>query len=103
MAEIKAIYEEHKHRYGYWRITVELRRRSLLINHKKMQRLMNKLKLFGIVSKRWHKYSSYRGTQGPIKHGLGQASGTERIDLPYRSGLAISKLSVSNVAQKPWH
>ena len=31
---------------------------------------MNKLKLFGIVSKRWHKYSSYRGTQGPIKSDL---------------------------------
>ncbi|WLT00707.1 IS3 family transposase [Lactobacillus helsingborgensis] len=24
MAEIKAIYEEHKHRYGYRRITAEL-------------------------------------------------------------------------------
>ncbi|WP_187159385.1 DDE-type integrase/transposase/recombinase [Lactobacillus helsingborgensis] len=31
---------------------------------------MNKLKLFDIVSKRWHKYNSYRGTQGPIKPGL---------------------------------
>ncbi len=70
MAEIKAIYEEHKHRYGYRRITAELRRRGLLVNHKKVQRLMNKLKLFGIVSKRWHKYSSYRGTQGPIKPDL---------------------------------
>ena len=70
MAEIKAIYEEHKHRYGYRRITVELRRRGLLINHKKVQRLMNKLKLFGIVSKRWHKYNSYRGTQCPIKPDL---------------------------------
>ena len=45
MAEIKAIYEEHKHRYGYRRITAELRRRGLLVNHKKVQRLMNKLKL----------------------------------------------------------
>lgn len=35
MAEIKAIYEEHKHRYGYRRITWELRRRGLLVNHKK--------------------------------------------------------------------
>ena len=29
MAEIKAIYEEHKHHYGYRRITAELRRRGL--------------------------------------------------------------------------
>ena len=70
MAKIKAIYEEHKHRYGYHRITAELRRRGLLVNHKKVQRLLNKLKLFGIVSKRWHKYSSYRGTQGPIQPDL---------------------------------
>ena len=70
MAEIKAIYEEHRHRYGYRRITLELRRRGWLVNHKKVQRLMNKLKLFGIVSKRWHKYNSYRGNQGPIKNDL---------------------------------
>ena len=25
------------------------------------------MKLFDIVSKRWHKYNSYRGTQGLIK------------------------------------
>ncbi|MCT6889593.1 MAG: IS3 family transposase, partial [Lactobacillus sp.] len=31
MAEIKAIYEEHRHRYGYRRITLELRRRGLLV------------------------------------------------------------------------
>ncbi|WP_317638217.1 IS3 family transposase [Lactobacillus xylocopicola] len=70
MVEIKGIYEEHKHRYGYRRITLELRRRGLIINHKKVQRLMSKLKLFGLVSKRWHKYSSYRGIQGPIKPDL---------------------------------
>ena len=42
MAEIKAIYEEHKHRYGYHRITAELRRRSLLVNqcHARAIRLM---------------------------------------------------------------
>nr|WP_305067117.1 IS3 family transposase [Lactobacillus sp. M0390] len=37
MAEIKTIYEEHKLRYGYRRITLELRRRGLIINHKKVQ------------------------------------------------------------------
>ena len=42
MAEIKAIYEEHKHRYGYRRITAELRHRSLLANqcHARAIRLM---------------------------------------------------------------
>ena len=31
---------------------------------------MGKLKLYGLVSKRWRKYNSYRGTQGPIKPNL---------------------------------
>jgi len=31
---------------------------------------MNKIKLFGIVSKRWQKYNSYLGTQGSIKLNL---------------------------------
>ena len=49
MAEIKAIYEEHKHRYSYQRITLELRHRNLLVNYKRLQCLMGKLKLFGIL------------------------------------------------------
>ena len=42
MAEIKAIYEEHKYRYGYRRITAEVRRRGLLVNqcHARSIRLM---------------------------------------------------------------
>lgn len=66
MSEIKIVCEEHPHRYGYLRITLELRWRGWLVNHKKVQRLMSKLKLFGIISKRWCKYNSYRGTQGSI-------------------------------------
>ena len=67
MIEIKVNYEEHPHHYGYCRITWKLRHRCLLVNNKKMQRLINKLKLFVLVSKRWHKYSNYYRTQGVIK------------------------------------
>ena len=70
MAKIKTIYEKHRHRYGYRRIIPELRRLSWPVNHKKVQRLMNKLKLFGIVSKRLRKYNSNHGTQDPIKTDL---------------------------------
>jgi len=94
MAEIKAIYEEHKHRYGYRRITVELRRRGLLVNHKKERRLMNKLKLFGIVSKCWHKYNSYRGTQDPIKTDLIKRNiGTIYPNLKWYSDITEFKLN----------
>ena len=37
MVGIKVIYEEHKHSYGYRHITLELKRRGLIINHKKVQ------------------------------------------------------------------
>ena len=61
--EIQAIYDEHKGNYGYRRITLELRNRGFVVNHKKVQRLM---KLLGLSSqiRRKHKYSSYQGEVG---------------------------------------
>ena len=38
--EIQAIFTEHKGNYGYRRITLELRNRGHIVNHKKVQRLM---------------------------------------------------------------
>ena len=37
-AEIQQIALEHRRRYGYRRITAELRRRGLLVNHKRVGR-----------------------------------------------------------------
>lgn len=37
---IQQIFTEHKRRYGYRRVTHELRRRGLRVNHKRVQRLM---------------------------------------------------------------
>ena len=61
--EIQAIYNEHKGNYGYRRMTLELRNRGYVVNHKKVQRLM---KLLGLSSqiRRKHKYSSYQGEVG---------------------------------------
>ncbi|QNQ82855.1 IS3 family transposase [Lactobacillus sp. PV037] len=70
MERIKEVYEEHKHRYGYRRITAQLQREGLKINHKKVKRLMTKMHLYGIAIRRKHKYSSYRGTVGKIKSNL---------------------------------
>jgi transposase InsO family protein len=39
-AEITSIYHENKGRYGYRRITMELHRRGIPLNHKTAQRLM---------------------------------------------------------------
>ena len=61
--EIQTIYTEHKGNYGYRRITLELRNRGFIVNHKKVQRLM---KLLGLSARirRKRKYSSYHGEVG---------------------------------------
>ena len=53
---IQNIFYENKQRYGFKRITAELRNRGYLINHKKVLRLMTKLGLRAIVKKQ--KYHS---------------------------------------------
>lgn len=45
---IQNIFYENKQRYGFKRITAELRNRGYLINHKKVLRLMTKLGLRAI-------------------------------------------------------
>ncbi|WP_152904120.1 IS3 family transposase [Streptococcus constellatus] len=61
--EIQSIYNEHKGNYGYRRVTLELRNRGFVINHKKVQRLM---KILGLTARirRKRKYSSYQGEIG---------------------------------------
>ena len=66
--EITAIYHENKSRYGYRRITAELRNRKLPLNHKTVQRLMKEL---GLVCRvRTKKYRSYKGEVGKIAPNL---------------------------------
>ena len=67
-AEITAIYRENKGRYGYRRITTELRNRNIPLNHKTVQRLMKEL---GLVCRvRMKKYRSYKGEVGKIAPNL---------------------------------
>ena len=62
-AEIQAIFTEHKGNYGYRRMTLELRNRGFMVNHKKVQRLMKVLGLSARI-RRKRKYSSYQGEVG---------------------------------------
>jgi transposase InsO family protein len=63
-AEITEIYHENKGRYGYRRITDELHKRAIHLNHKTVQRLMKEL---GLVCRvRMKKYRSYKGEVGKI-------------------------------------
>ena len=63
-AEIQSIYTEHKGNYGYRRMTLELRNRGIVINHKRVQRLMHDAGLFGKRPK--EKYHSYKGEVGKV-------------------------------------
>ena len=62
-ADIQTIFEEHKGNYGYRRVYLELRNRGYVINHKKVQRLMQGLGLSARIRKR-KKYKSYKGDVG---------------------------------------
>jgi putative transposase len=66
--QITNIYQENQGRYGYRRITQELRNRGHIINHKTVQRLMKALGLFCRV--RMKKYRSYKGEVGKIAPNL---------------------------------
>ncbi|MEN2402206.1 IS3 family transposase [Flavobacterium sp. MC2016-06] len=61
---IEQIYHLHKGRFGYRRITLEIRNKGILINHKTVLRLMKFLGLKSLI--RIKKYKSYKGQQGKI-------------------------------------
>lgn len=61
---IQLIYQKHKGRFGYRRITLELKRYGVIVNHKTVLRLMKDLGLKSLI--RVKKYKSYHGEQGKI-------------------------------------
>lgn len=66
--QICNIYHKHKGRYGYRRVTCALRMTGMIINHKRVQRLMMEL---GLKSKvRPKRYKSYKGEIGKVSENL---------------------------------
>lgn len=61
---IKTIYHTHRGRLGYRRITLILKQKGMIINHKTVLRLMKSLGLKSII--RVKKYKSYKGEHGKI-------------------------------------
>lgn len=64
--KIIKLFEKHKGRYGYRRIHLALRNQGYLINHKKVQRIMNELGLKCVKFQRKSRYNSYKGTVGKV-------------------------------------
>ena len=66
--QIVNIFHKNKGRYGYRRITMELRNRGHNINHKTVQRLMREENL--VCRVRMKRYYSYKGEVGKIAPNL---------------------------------
>ncbi len=71
---IQQIALEHRRRYGYRRITAELHRRGMRVNHKRVARIMREDNLLGIQPKRFvvttnsnHKLEIYLNLAGRMK------------------------------------
>ena len=52
-AAVQQIALEHRRRYGYRRVTAELRRRGMVVNHKRVARLMQEDDLLAWRCKAW--------------------------------------------------
>ena len=66
--KIKDIFFENKKRYGVRRVTAELHNQGIVVNHKKVQRIMNKFELKATKTK--IKYHSYMGQVGAVADNL---------------------------------
>jgi putative transposase len=71
---IQKIALEHRRRYGYRRITAELRHRGMRVNHKRVARIMREDNLLGLQPKRFvvttnsnHKLEIYLNLAGRMK------------------------------------
>ena len=71
---IQQIAVEHRRRYGYRRIAAELRRRGMLVNHKRVARIMREDNLLGVQPRAFvvttdsdHKLEVYLNLAGRMK------------------------------------
>ena len=65
----KEIFMNNKERYGYRRITLELKNQDYNVNHKIIYRIMVKLEL-NPLKRNKRKYFSYKGIVGKIPDNL---------------------------------
>lgn len=63
-SRVRALFHQHKGRYGYRRITAAVRREGTRVNHKTIQRLMSEMQLKCRI--RAKKYRSYLGDVGHV-------------------------------------
>ncbi len=85
------IFKESKGRYGYRRVTLQLRNEGLRINHKTVERLMIELGLKCQIRKK--RYRSYKGTVGKIAPNI--LNRDFKADRPYQKLVTdVSQISI---------
>ncbi|WP_106013032.1 IS3 family transposase [Fastidiosipila sanguinis] len=68
---IVQVVKESSYRYGYRRVSMKLRKLGLVVNHKKVLRIMREQNLLSTKFKtRSRKYNSYRGKVGEVADNL---------------------------------
>ncbi|MGV8026557.1 MAG: IS3 family transposase [Anaerolineaceae bacterium] len=88
---IQQVCVENKGRYGYRRVTLELRRRGFQTNHKLVMKLMKQEHLTCMLREK--KYRSYRGEVGKISPNLLQRDfRAERPNLKWTTDITEFKL-----------
>ena len=95
MDAITTIYANNHKRYGYRRITLQLKNEGWTVNHKTVKRLMSKLSLYGITPRA--KYKSYKGDfNGTVDNHLLY----KRVDTKNHRTEYIRDFSTSDVNEK---
>ncbi|MEI2356270.1 IS3 family transposase [Mesobacillus zeae] len=84
--KIQSIFKENNGNYGYRRIQLELRKKGIKVNHKKVQRMMTELGLKGKkFMRKSRRYNSYKGTVGTVAK--------NRIHSRFYTNVAYQKLT----------
>ena len=95
MDAITSIYANNHKRYGYRRITLQLKNEGWSVNHKTVKRLMSRLNLYGITPRA--KYKSYKGDfNGTVDNKLLY----KRVDTKRHRTEYIRDFSTSGVNEK---
>lgn len=90
---IKTIFNKHKGRYGYRRVTLEVRKTYPGINHKTVKKLMDVLGLKSCVRK--VKYRSYKGTTGTVAPNILERDFTARKPLE-KVATDVTQINIGN-------
>ncbi len=81
---ILELFQKHEGKYGYRRIYLELKSQGYVINHKKVQRIMNEMGLRCVKFTRKSRYKSYKGKVGKVAK--------NRLNRRFNTSIRLQKL-----------